>query len=421
VTSRIAIRNNGNCNKFEGQIWIKDEVGRIVTIIPVPWLHPKHMKVIDLAYFGQLPRGFLGAAEFWVTGLEQLCDVDFDGHVDPEPVMPSVVVLNYGWERELPPGPSAAGEMPVDGDYTRVYEAIPFGLGLPVCYGSIFGTATVRQAWNGFDFDYLEGVDVYVDDSGLLDETDSTGGYQVKDVVEAEHTVTFTKTGFFNLELETEVFCGEETKLDPELICAVELFVTVEDTQLNPIPGATVTVTGTFEVNDDAFEDYTTSDTTDNAGEAEFDVAGAAELEVVASAPGHDDGTAAVDGPDAGGNDENDDCYALPDVGVNLCKWNTVVGTVKIGGEPAAGYTLKAIQMSNPDLPEVDSDVTTANGVFSLENLSLGTDGPDYRVQLWSPSETYLDFVDFSVDDCGETAVLSYTNGTWDGPDLWTP
>jgi hypothetical protein len=416
MTSRIAIRNNGNCNKITGDIYIFDETGNLVTMIPVPWLHPKHMKVVDLAYFGQLPRGFVGAAIFIVDGVEQLCDVDFDGHVDPEPVMPSVVVLNYGWERELPPGPSAAGEMPTDGDYTRVYEAFPYLLGMPVCYGSIFGTATVRQAWHGFDFDYLEGVDVYVDDSGLLDETDSTGGYQVKDVEEFEHTVTFTKTGFFDLELETEVFCGEETKLDPELICSNPLFVTVEDTQLNPIPGATVTVTGTFEVNDDAVETYTTEDVTDNAGEATFDVAGAADLEVVASAPGHDDGTVNLTR-----DPDNVDCYDSPEAGVQLCKWNTVVGTVFIGGEPAEGYTLKAIQMSNPDLPEVDSDVTTANGVFSLENLSLGTGGPDYRVQLWSPSETYIDFLDFSVPDCGQTGVLSYTNGVWDGPENWTP
>jgi hypothetical protein len=418
MTSRIAIRNNGNCNKITGDIFIFDETGNLVTMIPVPWLHPKHMKVVDLAYFGQLPRGFVGAALFIVDGVEQLCDVDFDGHVDPEPIMPSVVVLNYGWERELPPGPSAAGEMPTDGDYTRVYEAFPYLPGVPVCYGSIFGTATVRQAWHNFDFDYLEGVDVYVDDSGLLDETDSTGGYQVKDVEEFEHTVTFTKTGFFDLELETEVFCGEETKLDPELICSNPLLVTVEDTQLNAIPGATVTVTGTFEVNDDVEETYKTSDTTDNAGVVTFDVAGAADLEVVASAPGHDDETVNVAGQGTG---LNPDCYAEPEAELWLCKWNTVVGTVWIGGEPAAGYMLDLVDMNVDPVEVVDSDTTTANGVFSLEDLSSNDQaGQNYRINLYNTGGTYISTTgDFTVDTCGATSVFTYTDGAWDDDGTW--
>jgi hypothetical protein len=102
VTSRIAIRNNSNCNKIKGEIWIKDETGTRVATIPVPWLLPKHMNVFDFAYLGQIARGFIGAAEFRVSNVEQLCDRDGDGLTDIEPVMPSVIVLNYAFERELP-------------------------------------------------------------------------------------------------------------------------------------------------------------------------------------------------------------------------------------------------------------------------------------------------------------------------------
>ena len=94
ATSRIVVRNNANCNKINGEILIYDEAGNVVTAIPVPWLHPKQMKVVDLAYFGTVPD-FVGAATFEVLGVEQLCDLDHDGYVDDQPVMPSVVVINY--------------------------------------------------------------------------------------------------------------------------------------------------------------------------------------------------------------------------------------------------------------------------------------------------------------------------------------
>jgi len=148
VTSRIAIRNNSNCNKISGNIYIKDETGTVVTRIPVPWLHPKHMKIFDLAYFGTIARGFVGAAVFVVEGfadelpdtggVEQLCDTNGDGITDQLPVMPSVVVLNYGFAAELPIG-SGAGPLTDLGDLTRVYEGIPFGYYEQTCYGDIKG------------------------------------------------------------------------------------------------------------------------------------------------------------------------------------------------------------------------------------------------------------------------------------------
>jgi len=91
VTSRIAIRNNGNCNKFDGYISILDETGTEVARIPVPYLHPKHMKIFDLNYLGVVYPGFVGSAVFAVDvpGIEQLCDTNHDGHVDNADYMPS--------------------------------------------------------------------------------------------------------------------------------------------------------------------------------------------------------------------------------------------------------------------------------------------------------------------------------------------
>ncbi len=114
VTSLIAIRNNSNCNKIIGDILLKDEAGTVMDTIPVPWIHPKHMDLYDLAYFEQVPPGFVGAATFEVLGVEQLCDTNGDGETDDEPVMLSVVVLN------LDPDGSASGQ-----------EALPMPMGTP--------------------------------------------------------------------------------------------------------------------------------------------------------------------------------------------------------------------------------------------------------------------------------------------------
>jgi hypothetical protein len=104
ATSMMAIRNNSNCNKINGEILIVDEVGMIVLTIPVPWIHPKHLTIIDLAYYEQLSPGFVGAATFEVVEVEQLCDLDEDGYMDDEPVMPSVVAFH------LDPDGSASGQ-----------------------------------------------------------------------------------------------------------------------------------------------------------------------------------------------------------------------------------------------------------------------------------------------------------------------
>jgi hypothetical protein len=425
VTSRIALRNNANCNKITGVIVIHDETGRAVTTIPVPWLHPKHMKIVDLAYFGQIARGFVGAAKFFVTDVEQLCDTDNDGITNQLPVMPSIVVLNYGFATELPIG-SGAGPLTDKGDLTRVYEAFPIYYRAEACEGSLFGTATVRNADHGYDFPYLRDVEVWIngEDTGVM--SDSTGGYQVRPVDQGPSVVTFKKSGelqggFFDLDMDAEVECGKETKLDPELICSNPLFVTVEDRSGNAIPGATVTAEVTFEVNGEGDETYTTGGdpdgVTDNAGMAEFDVAGAGDVDLEVTAAGHDplefDGQPEV--PHHGGESENEDCRDTLYAGVELCKYNTVVGTVWIGLLPAEGYTLELVDMSVDPPAVVDTDVTTILGVYSLEGLSAahGT----YRINLYNAGGTFISTTgDFDVDaNCGDTGMISYYSGNWGG------
>jgi len=428
-TSFIAIRNNSNCNKIKGRIHFKDETGRGLCELQVPWLHPKHVKLIDLNNVGCLTSGYVGSARFQVgawnaagkwdfaLGIEQLCDTDQDGAVDQQPVMPSVIVVEKGILG------ATLNDVIAYGDVTNIYEGIPYATNIPPCYGDIFGTVTVRQENHGFDrpeindavvsvwdFDPTNGLDVLG-----YDITDSTGGYQITHVENGTHFMSVTKTDFFTGTTLTTVECGEETLQDFELICSNPLTVTVtatgEDGAPHAVPGATVTAAATYEYNADTMETYTTTGKTNNAGVARFDVAGAAEIEVTASADGHDDATVTVPFAD------NDDCYAKPEAEVRLCKHNTIVGTIKIGGQWAVGYKLKAINMSDPDLPEVDSDVTTALGVFSLEGFSLA-DGPNYRIQLFNSSGGYVSSKDFTLpaNTCGATGVLTYTNGIWTGP-----
>jgi len=370
--------------------------------------------------------GFVGAARFEVEYVEQLCDVDGDGHVDNEPIMPSIVVMNYGFVAELndPDGPPSTNL----GDLTRIYEAIPMVGGPGDCSGTIFGTAMVRQADDGFDRPELVGVEVWIDGEDTGVRSGSNGGYLVRPVDGGDREVTFKKSGdlqgdFFDLTFDPfPVDCNDEELLDPELICANPLFVTVEDTAGNPIPGAVVTADVTFEVTGEGTEDYETGGdpdgVTDNAGEVTFNVAGAGDIDLEVTAVGHDPLEFGDDGyevPEHGTAPlENPDCRDEPEVGVQLCKYNTIVGTVEIGGWPAEWYILEAVDMSvNP--PEVvDWGWTTHMGVFSLENFSNAA--ATYRINLYSPLETYLGTTgDFDVSQCGGTAVISYTSGVWGG------
>jgi hypothetical protein len=323
--------------------------------------------------------------------------------------MPSVVVLNYGYETELPIGSGAGPWTQIGGDVTRVYEGIPVpGLPWP-CTGSLFGTVSVRQEGHGYDRAEINGAYVYVDD---VEEamTGSTGGYQITDVLEGERTMVFTKTGFFDGEATPVVECGKETLQDVELVCSNPLTATVvaSDTLASPIPGATVTVTSKYQYTFDTTEYKVVTDETDNAGTVTFDVAAGDTITATASATGFDPG----DCEDVVGDDGEDICYDNYTVTCKLCQWNTVVGTVKIGGEAAAGYRLDLVDMSVDPVEVVNTDTTTAAGVFSLEDLSKKAG--KYRINLYNTGGTFISTTgDFTVDTCGETAQMCYDSGQW--------
>ena len=146
-----------------------------------------------------------------------------------------------------------------------------------------------------------------------------------------------------------------------------------------------------------------------------MDVAGAASLALTVSAAGHDDGTVTV------ARDDNQTCGQSPRVGVELCKWNTIVGTLTVGGQPAAGYGLDLVDMSvNPPVV-VDTDTSTAAGVFSLEDLSSNDGaGQNYRINLSNTGGTFISTTgDFLVDTCGATSVFTYTSGVWTDDGVW--
>lgn len=429
-TSMIAIRNNSNCNKIKPEIHFKDETGTVVCEIQSFWLRPKHVKLFDLDNIGCLYPGYIGAAKVYVDEFEQLCDVDQDGYVENEPLMPSVIVVERGILGLPYGGGGVTALADTWGDITSIYEGIPYATNIPLCYGEVFGEVSVRQEHHGFDRAEINGALVSVWDFDPLfleyDTTDSTGGYQITDVPSGTHFVTVSKTDFFTRTTLATVECGEETLQDVELICQSTLNVTVTDTASNPIPGATVTVTGTYEYNADTEESKTDiSDLTDNAGQVTMKVAGATTvLTATATAPGHDPFTITELGyPDLTTyNDHCGDTESLDFVPPNgLCKWNTIVGTVKIGGQWAEGYRLDAVDMSVNPPAVVDSDTTTALGVFSLENFSdVNT---TYRINLYSPSDNFVSTTNnFDVNRCGGTAVITYTSGTWDGltPLVWT-
>jgi len=429
-TSFIAIRNNANCNKIKGEIHFKDETGRVLCEIQIPWLHPKHVKLIDLNNIGCLYSGYVGSARVYIEEFEQLCDVDNNGRTDNMPLMPSVIVVEKGILGATLRGDfdATASDVIAYGDVTNIYEGIPYNTNIPPCYGDVFGEVSVRQENHGYDRAEINNAVVAVWDvdpiSGLdilgYDLTDSTGGYQITHVENGTHFMSVTKTDFFTATTLATVECGEETLQNFELVCSNPLIVTVEDTAGNPIPGATVSAAAKYEYNADATETLTTTGTTNNAGVASFDVAGAAEIDLTVSADGHDTKVvaSAVDGPDSGGDNENLNCHATPNAGVQLCKHNTIVGTIKIGGQPAVGYTVKALRMK--DLVWADEDVTTAGGVFSLENISKGL-GPTYRLYLYNTSGGLVSSTgDIDVSNpavtptgCGETIKRCFDNGTW--------
>lgn len=266
VTSTIAIRNNSNCNRIQLQIHIHDSTGAKQTIISSLWLEPKQLRLVDLANIGTVVSGFIGAGIVEVTSVEQLCDTDGDGHVDPEPVMPSAMVLNKGHPA---------------GDITTVYDGIPFGERDILCTADLLGrviddntrgplhdvTVTVPDGW------YNPATDTLEDAWGV---TGPAGMYEIEDIVtfgalEPEpgtcYTVTASVDGYLSsIGPNVCLHCGEDKMLDFSLICNTNTITgtvtqyTTPENSAPPIAGATVTAEWTAYPNtDDPGEAITTT------------------------------------------------------------------------------------------------------------------------------------------------------------------
>jgi hypothetical protein len=221
---------------------------------------------IDLAYFGQITPGFVGAAEFLVTDVEQLCDIDGDGNTDIEPIAPSVVVVNYGYEAELPINPRAAAPQTTEGDLTRVYEGIPFWYRDSPCIvtvsGHVIDEVTLEPImdaefmWDGdevcaeWDWVWDPILDEFVEVCVATVRTDSTGWYEFS--VESTNwglcsTMEVLKTGYVNW-MDDFCYVCDDLVINPELdpVCEfVTVSGTVEDKMTGlPLAGATIWANG---------------------------------------------------------------------------------------------------------------------------------------------------------------------------------
>jgi hypothetical protein len=228
--------------KFNGHIGIFDETGNVVATIPVGWLHPKHMTIKDLNYFGQIWPGFVGAAQLWVDNVEQLCDTDGDGETNTLPIMPSVVVLNYGYEAELDPFNPVPSALPQTdlGDLTRVYEATPFAYGWMPCVVEFSGNV-VDEA-----LDPVDGAEVFINGDWAA-TTDVSGFYSFEwgsDDGGVDFTLEVDKSGYWSEPAELKGVKCDDQVVNFQVITCDEIWVKghVFDNETGlPIEGAFVT------------------------------------------------------------------------------------------------------------------------------------------------------------------------------------
>ena len=229
--STIAIRNNSNCNRIQLRVNVHDATGNRFTIISSLWLEPKQLRLVDMANMGSVIPGFIGAGTVEVIGEEQLCDTNGDGNVDPEPVMPTAIVLNKGQS---------------DGDITTVYDGIPFSSEYSPCLITISG-----QVIDEITLDPINGASISVD-SAEYGTTGPTGYYSFeyfKTMEPADITVVASATDYATRTLTLEgIVCDDQVgnfALAP--LCAtvdVHGWVTDKETGL-PIADASVSAVNT--------------------------------------------------------------------------------------------------------------------------------------------------------------------------------
>jgi len=400
-TSLIAIRNNSNCNKIRPTIHFKDETGTVVCEIRSFWLRPKHVKMFDLNDIGCLWPGYVGAARVYVEEYEQLCDIDGNGIVDQEPLMPSVIVVEKG----LPFG--------FGGDITNIYEGIPYATNIPTCYGDVKGEVWSEKGYDSSDptsnpFPLFEAtVEVVGHDPAKTDQTDSTGWYQITDVVSGPQQIKAYQTGFMTCTNSVEIPCNDQVYWNPELRCAdidFSVFVTQADGTF-PVHGADVHVD--FSLSDHACVDDNDLDgATDHTGWYTFtDALQLQDTEAVTvtiSKTGYD--TKVVTPPAT-------DFYTCPGTAtdtITLCAYFTIHGVVS-DTVPYVGYTVKAEGKNTgavvtPRQP--DGDVTLANGNYALEisKKMIDDEGDAFFIRVYSPGGVLVNESaekDMDAYDCG--------------------
>jgi hypothetical protein len=387
--------------------------------------------------------GFVGAAVFVVEGVEQLCDVDNDGHVDNEPIMPSIVVMNYGWAAELGMAPPATDL----GDLTRIYEAIPGGYMVKPCYADLLGKVhNIDPCENGV-FDNampIEDVTVTVwGGTGITEtaKTDSTGDYEVEDLVYGvELPVSFEKSGFLTYDTTVDVDCGEDEVLDAELLClgdvTFEVLTSVAtDTVTSIVVGAEVEYSKDLPAKAAHYgATYTITGTTDFTGQETLTVPIINASGVFAiSAPGvAEDATflwdqmlpgvnvtatngsveVVYDVDDSWLDFDEEDCaniggaYVTLDntaVELILCGFGTVAGFVEVGGIPADGRLVQVIM----DGEVVGEAITDMWGRYIIEDIPtecMSAAGCDANVQVLCNG--WLQTIDW--EGCGDIERVDF-------------
>ncbi|MFQ5885798.1 MAG: carboxypeptidase regulatory-like domain-containing protein, partial [Anaerolineae bacterium] len=235
-TSWIAIRNNSNCNKIQPFIKLKDEVGRVVCEITGFWLHPKAIKLIDLANVGCITGSWFGAARVKLDKehpVEQLCDTDGDGSINQEPIMLSAVVVEKG-----------VGS----GDVVKIYEGIPVS---NPCYGDVAGTVKEDQNKTGIDGAIVE---IAPPTNTYTDTTDANGDYLISMVPEGSYTATVTHSDYLTRTEAIYVPCRDTLTKGFDMRCKTNTITgtatisptgnlilgTVAITFTNPYDGVTI-------------------------------------------------------------------------------------------------------------------------------------------------------------------------------------
>jgi len=396
-TSLIAIRNNSNCNKIRPEIHFKDETGTVVCKLQSFWLRPKQVKMFDLDNIGCLYPGYIGAAKVYIDEFEQLCDVDGDGIVDREPLMPSVIVVERGILGLSYGGGGVTALADTWGDVTSIYEGIPYATNIPLCYGDVKGNVYSEL---GYDSDDRTSNPFPLDKAtvevvGVITATtDSTGWYQITHVISDTYEVKAYGTGFMTCTVPSVgIPCNDQVYQNFELRCAavkLGVFVTQENGAA-PVHGADVHVE--FDTTDTAnacIDDNDLDGETDHTGFYTF--TNALQLQagevvtITVSKAGYDTKDVPTQASDF------DTCPGEATYTTTLCAHFTVYGKVEdADGDPYIGYTVQAERADTGAVMGIPG-VSDINGNYAAGDISVATckTAGGFYLRTYAPSSVLV-------------------------------